>query len=99
MERVRVAKIIYTIVQDLLMQKNRLMWASRRGMLELDLMLQPFVEQHYDQLDQNDQQLFHKLLELEDQQLFLWLVRGEKTANDDTQRIVDIICESRKRTQ
>lgn len=81
------------------MQKNRLMWASRRGMLELDLMLQPFVEQHYDQLDQNDQQLFHKLLELEDQQLFLWLVRGEKTANDDTQRIVDIICESRKRTQ
>ena len=81
------------------MQKNRLMWASRRGMLELDLMLQPFVEQHYDQLDQNDQQLFHKLLELEDQQLFLWLVRGEKTANHDTQRIVDIICESRKRTQ
>ena len=49
------------------MQKNRLMWASRRGMLELDLMLQPFVEQHYDQLDQTDQLLFQELLELEDQ--------------------------------
>ena len=36
------------------MEKNRLIWASRRGMLELDLMLQPFVEQHYDQLDQTD---------------------------------------------
>ena len=80
------------------MQKNRLMWASRRGMLELDLMLQPFVEDHYDQLDQSDKQLFHELLELEDQQLFLWLVRGEKTA-DKTQRIVDIICESRKQSQ
>jgi len=57
------------------MEKNRLMWASRRGMLELDLMLQPFVEKHYDQLDQTDQQLFQELLELEDQQLFLWLVR------------------------
>ena len=42
------------------MEKNRLMWASRRGMLELDLMLQPFVEKHYDQLDQTDQQLFQE---------------------------------------
>ena len=81
------------------MEKNRLMWASRRGMLELDLMLQPFVEQHYDQLDQTDQQLFQKLLELEDQQLFLWLVRGEQAMDINTQRIVDIICESRKRSQ
>ena len=81
------------------MEKNRLMWASRRGMLELDLMLQPFVEDHYDQLDQSDKQLFHELLELEDQQLFLWLVRGEKTADIKTQRIVDIICESRKQSQ
>jgi len=81
------------------MEKNRLMWASRRGMLELDLMLQPFVEQHYDQLDQTDQQLFQKLLELEDQQLFLWLVRGEQAMDKNTQRIVDIICESRKRPQ
>ena len=81
------------------MEKNRLMWASRRGMLELDLMLQPFVEQHYDQLDLTDQQLFQKLLELEDQQLFLWLVRGEQAMDKNTQRIVDIICESRKRPQ
>lgn len=81
------------------MEKNRLMWASRRGMLELDLMLQPFVEQHYDQLDQTDQQLFQKLLELEDQQLFLWLVRGEQAMDKNTQRIVDIICESRKQSQ
>ena len=81
------------------MQKNRLMWASRRGMLELDLMLQPFVEEHYDQLDQSDKELFHQFLELEDQQLFLWLVRGEQATDINTQRIVDIICESRKRLQ
>ena len=81
------------------MEKNRLMWASRRGMLELDLMLQPFVERHYDQLEQTDQQLFQELLKLEDQQLFLWLVRGEQAMDKNTQRIVDIICESRKRPQ
>ncbi|MGB2041675.1 MAG: succinate dehydrogenase assembly factor 2, partial [Porticoccaceae bacterium] len=40
------------------MNKNRLMWASRRGMLELDLILQPFVENTYDSLAEDDQLRF-----------------------------------------
>lgn len=81
------------------MQKNRLLWASRRGMLELDLLLQPFVENHYDLLTDHDKQKFHLFLELEDQQLFQWLVKNEKASDSDTQRIVDIIHESRRRPQ
>lgn len=81
------------------MQKNRLLWASRRGMLELDLLLQPFVENHYDLLSDDDKQEFHLFLELEDQQLFQWLVQKEKASDSNTQRIVDIIHESRQRTQ
>ncbi|MGB2115626.1 MAG: succinate dehydrogenase assembly factor 2 [Porticoccaceae bacterium] len=81
------------------MQKNRLLWASRRGMLELDLLLQPFVENHYDLLSDDDKQQFHLFLELEDQQLFQWLVQKEKASDSNTQRIVDIIHESRQRTQ
>ena len=77
------------------MHKNRLMWASRRGMLELDLILQPFVEQHYDNLSEDDKSLFHSLLELEDQQLFLNLVRREESTDPDIQRIVKIIHDSR----
>jgi antitoxin CptB len=77
------------------MHKNRLMWASRRGMLELDLILQPFVEQHYDNLSEADKSLFHSLLELEDQQLFLNLVRREESTDPDVQRIVKIIHDSR----
>jgi antitoxin CptB len=53
------------------MNKNRLMWASRRGMLELDLILQPFVENTYDSLSEHDQLRFEALLEREDQQLFV----------------------------
>lgn len=71
------------------------MWASRRGMLELDLILQPFVEQHYDNLSESDKSLFHGLLELEDQQLFLNLVRREEPVDTDIQRIVKIIHDSR----
>ena len=73
------------------------MWASRRGMLELDLILQPFVEQHYDNLSEEDKLLFHDFLELEDQQLFLNLVRREASADPNIQRIVKIIYDSRKR--
>jgi len=81
------------------MQKNRLLWASRRGMLELDLLLQPFVENHYDLLSDDDKHQFHLFLELEDQQLFQWLVQKEKAADNNIQRIVDIIHESRQRNQ
>ena len=79
------------------MNKNRLMWASRRGMLELDLILQPFVENTFDSLPENDQLRFEALLEREDQQLFMWLMKREQPTDPDTQRIVQIIHESCKK--
>ena len=79
------------------MNKNSLMWASRRGMLELDLILQPFVENTFDSLPENDQLRFEALLEREDQQLFMWLMKREQPTDPDTQRIVQIIHESRKK--
>ena len=79
------------------MNKNRLMWASRRGMLELDLILQPFVEYTYDSLSEHDQLRFEALLEREDQQLFVWLMKREQPTDPDTLRIVQIIHESRQK--
>ena len=34
---------------------NRLFWQSRRGMLELDVLLVPFVKEVYPGLDEEDQ--------------------------------------------
>jgi antitoxin CptB len=79
------------------MNKNRLMWASRRGMLELDLILQPFTQNHYDSLEESDQLRYETLLECEDQNLFLWLMNREQAKDPDTQRIVQIIRDSRKK--
>ena len=79
------------------MNKNRLVWASRRGMLELDLNLQPFTENHYDSLEESDQLLYQEFLECEDQNLFLWLMGREAPTHPDTQRIVQIIRDSRKK--
>ncbi|MBL6893402.1 MAG: succinate dehydrogenase assembly factor 2 [Porticoccaceae bacterium] len=77
------------------MNKNRLLWASRRGMLELDLILTPFVENVYDTLSEDDQLRFEVLLESEDQTLFMWFMQRENPDNPDMDRIIKIIMDSR----
>ena len=77
------------------MNKNRLRWASRRGMLELDLILGHFVEGPFELLEESDQLRFEALLECEDQNLFLWLMKRGQPDSPDLQRIVRIIHESR----
>lgn len=73
------------------MEKNRLRWASRRGMLELDLVLSPFVEQHYDHLEEADKQLFQQLLEEQDQDMFNWFIHRQEPESESLQKIVSIV--------
>jgi antitoxin CptB len=53
---------------------KRIYWACRRGMLELDLVMVPFFEQRFRELDDADQQRFISLLECEDTELFQWFL-------------------------
>lgn len=73
------------------MEYNRLVWASRRGMLELDLVLQPFLENHYADLSSADKERFRELLKEEDQDLFVWFMRREDPENADLRQIVQVI--------
>ncbi|HCS65739.1 MAG TPA: response regulator receiver protein [Cellvibrio sp.] len=73
------------------MDINRLFWGSRRGMLELDLVLMPFLENVYPTLEQADKERYWLLLEEQDQDLFAWFMRRNDPANPELQRIVDII--------
>ena len=70
---------------------NRLFWHSRRGMLELDVLLVPFVREVYSQLDAEDQARYRKLLECEDQDMFGWFMQREEPQDPDLRRIVKII--------
>ncbi|MEW5248224.1 FAD assembly factor SdhE [Microbulbifer sp. 2201CG32-9] len=73
------------------MDRNRLFWASRRGMLELDLVLLPFLEQVYDTLPEGDRQRYIQLLDSEDQDLFAWLLNRNDPDDPELLRIVQII--------
>ena len=54
---------------------NRIIWHSRRGMLELDLLLEPFARQCFDALPAAQKQAFQQLLSCEDQDLYAWLLQ------------------------
>ncbi|MCK7549328.1 MAG: succinate dehydrogenase assembly factor 2 [Marinobacter sp.] len=70
---------------------KRLWWHSRRGMLELDVLLVPFVEQAYKDLDPEDQARYQKLLSCEDTDMFEWFMQRSRPEDPDLQRIVDMI--------
>ncbi|QEQ97650.1 succinate dehydrogenase assembly factor 2 [Neptunomonas concharum] len=70
---------------------RRLTWQSRRGMLELDVLFIPFMEEAFRDLQKEDQDRFVKLLACEDQDLFLWLMEREVPSDPDLNRMVRII--------
>ncbi|MGQ9686820.1 MAG: FAD assembly factor SdhE [Thiobacillaceae bacterium] len=61
---------------------NRLRWHCRRGMLELDALLQSFVEDGYRDLDPSERQAFLRLLKRQDLELFEWLSGREEPPAD-----------------
>ena len=57
-------------------------------MLELDLVLEPFVTARYRELDAADRQRFQRLMACEDQELFAWFLRRERPADEELADIV-----------
>lgn len=72
---------------------NRMRWAARRGMLELDLVLEPFVSDRYAALNELDRKRFQQLMLCEDQDLFGWFLRREQPADEELAGIVKQILE------
>ena len=70
---------------------NRIIWASRRGMLELDLVLEPFVRDAYRDLSSEDQARYRALLECEDQELFGWFLGRQRPQDAELAKIVDTV--------
>ena len=70
---------------------NRLFWHSRRGMLELDVLLVPFVREVFSGLGEDDQRCYRKLLECEDQDMFGWFMERAESEDPELQRMVRMI--------
>ncbi|MEE9444074.1 MAG: succinate dehydrogenase assembly factor 2 [Cocleimonas sp.] len=70
---------------------NRLRWKCRRGMLELDILLQNFLENGFVDLGDNDKKRFEQLLEYEDNPLFELLMDHMQSADPSMKHVIQSI--------
>ncbi|WP_067518290.1 succinate dehydrogenase assembly factor 2 [Endozoicomonas ascidiicola] len=70
-------------------QLKCLQWRSRRGMLELDVLLEPFTRDALPEMNEADQLAYVRLLECEDPDLFSWFMSGDRPADPELSRMVD----------
>jgi len=73
------------------MHPNQVKWACRRGMLELDLVLNDFFDNRYHALSLENQQNFVDLLSATDPELMDCLLKGEEAFNPELKEIIILI--------
>ena len=70
---------------------DRIRWRCRRGMLELDIVLQGFVDKHYMQLNKTELQHFDKLLSLSDNDLWDTITSKRKVEDIELQPVLQLL--------
>ena len=72
-------------------QRNRSYWRSRRGLLELDLLLPPFVKERFNTLTDAQRGALQRLLECEDQDIWDWFQRRSTPDDPAFVELVELI--------
>jgi antitoxin CptB len=70
---------------------RRLTWHSRRGMLELDVLLLPFTENRYSDLSDDEKTKYKRLIDCEDQDLFNWFMSKSTCDDEGIQQMVEVV--------
>ncbi len=69
------------------MSLNKLRWKSRKGIRELDILLQSYLDTHYSSLDSQDKKLFEEILEIDTYDL-LNAISGKSSYNKKYESII-----------
>jgi len=62
-------------------QRSRLLWRCRRGIREMDILLQGYLEIHYNDATESEQKAFEALLDEDDLDILSWIM--QKTSVDE----------------
>lgn len=79
------------ITPDQLLPPGRLRWACRRGMLELDILLDTFLEKAYDALNTEEKWHFQRLLDYSDQEILEFCMEQQHPKEREIQDVVEKI--------
>ena len=71
--------------------KSKLVWRCRRGMLELDLMLEKFLEKNMNTLTESDYDRLEVFLANPDPDLYAWLMGYESPVDAESRDVVAFI--------
>jgi antitoxin CptB len=72
-------------------QLERVRWRCRRGLLELDLVLQRFVDEYYARLGEAERRQFETLLDLSDNELWDMITLRKKQRNSSLQHVLSLL--------
>lgn len=73
-------------------QKQKMLWRSRRSVLELDLYFEQFIKSgKFDQLSDKELSSYNEILQMEDGDILLLLQGKANLLNNDIQSIIDQI--------
>ncbi|TXI17855.1 MAG: succinate dehydrogenase assembly factor 2 [Nitrosomonas sp.] len=73
---------------------ERARWRCRRGLLELDIILQRFMDRYYMQLDDEGLQQFERLLALADNDLWDQITARQDSNDSDVQQVLELLRKS-----
>ena len=68
---------------------SRLRWRCRRGIKEMDLVFQGFLEQEYQQLNEQDKALFEKILDESDLDILDWILGRKDVTNTEYAELIE----------
>lgn len=61
--------------------QSRLLWRCRRGIREMDLLLETFMHRHYPSLSEHEKKLFEDFLNESDPDLLNWIMGRSEPGN------------------
>ena len=73
---------------------ERIRWRCRRGLLELDLLLQRFLDRYDSQLNEQQIELFESLLSLSDKDLLAIICSNPETVDKRLKPVIQLIQQS-----
>lgn len=73
------------------MKKEQVRWGCRRGMLELDILLEPFFDKHFSNLSHEQQKTFEALLSEHDADLYNWFIGLTEPDDENLKLMIKMI--------
>ncbi len=74
---------------------SRLAWQCRRGMRELDELLQRYLETRYPRATADEQRAFERLLAVQDAELQAYVLNHVEPSDPEMKRVIRVVREHR----